>query len=205
MESSQTIQVCIVLTGQLARPVTFQVTTSSSTALAGILNDYINFDQTLETLLPMICIDIAINPDTVVENTEMFQVNLGSASDAAVNILLSTANVLILDSSTVDFRFSSSVYSVFENSSISVCAILEGSTVRNIAISLQLSSNGKELYVHAWIQSKIITSSHHNYENSNMEWKLMSLEIKIIGSQKLICNCGILANPWKMLPWILIT
>ena len=143
MESDQTIQICIEISGQFLRPVTFQVSTSPATALPGVTNDYTTFSQELGTTIPVRCINIAINLDTVVETTEMFQVTLSSAGDTAVNILQSTADVFIMDSSTVAFRFSSGVYSVFENSSESVCAILEGSTVRSITISLQVSSSGQ--------------------------------------------------------------
>jgi hypothetical protein len=142
MESNQSIQVCIVLSGLFERAVTFQASTSPLSALPGIMNDYMSFSQTLATMTSEICIDIDINLDAVVEDTEMFQINLGSAGDAAVMISQAITDVLILDSSVANFLFSLSVYTVFENSSIFVCAILEGATVRSIDITLQVNSTG---------------------------------------------------------------
>ena len=138
LESNLSVEVCVVLSGQLARPVALQIFTSPATALAGPLDDFISVDQNLTTE----CVSILINLDDVVENTEVFTVNLSSA-DSGVTILQSSVDVFIHDSSTVDFQFSSAQYSVFENSSRSVCAMMFGGTVRTIATSLQVSSTGR--------------------------------------------------------------
>lgn len=144
-EEMEFVQLCILLSGQVLRPVSLQLLTTQGSAMAGQDNDFISVDDTIVTTLPMDCITLDINFDDIVESDEIFTVNLQNVvEDPAVNIVQpAMATVSITDSSTVGFIFSSGVYSVIENASVPVCAVLEGNTDRIISLSIVLSSMGK--------------------------------------------------------------
>ena len=145
-EEMGSIQVCILLSGQVLRPVSMQLFTTQGSALDGQDNDFISIDDVRVTTLSMDCITLDIIFDDVVESDETFTVNLQSvAEDPAVIIVQpNMATISITDSSTVGFSFSSGVYTVIENASVPVCAQLEGNTDRNIALSIVISSMGKK-------------------------------------------------------------
>ena len=145
-EEMGSIQVCILLSGQVLRPVSMQLFTTQGSALSGQDNDFISIDDVRATTLPMDCITLDIIFDDVVESDETFTVNLQSvAEDPAVIIVQpNMATVSITDSSTVGFSFSSDVYTVIENASVPVCAQLEGNTDRNITLAIVISSMGKK-------------------------------------------------------------
>ena len=141
-ESNQAVRVCVILTGQLLRPVSFSLTTIPSTAHDDN-NDFTEFATNILTENSGDhCVNIGIMFDNVVENTEDLTVRL-STDDFAVNIVQSTANIMILDSSTVALAFDRTEYSVLENSSQVVCVQLFGSMLdRNIAVYLEVNSRG---------------------------------------------------------------
>ena len=141
-EEMESVEVCILLSGQLLRPVSLQFFTTQGSALG---NDFIGVDDIRVTTLPMDCTTLDINFDDIVESDETFTVNMQTVVEdpAVIVVQPSMATVSITDSSTVAFSFSSGVYSVIENASVSVCAELEGNTDRNILLSIVLSSMGK--------------------------------------------------------------
>ena len=104
-----------------------------------------------------------ITNDEIVENDETFFVQLGS-SDDAINISVSSATVTITDddceychqdvtaacvmlnvlflSTVVTVRLENTSYSTSEEfGTVTVCAVLEGSTERNLQVTLSTMSN----------------------------------------------------------------
>lgn len=146
LESAQSVQVCLLLMGELLRPISLSLSTTPQTALPGM--DYTSISSTgISTASASVCTNIDVNFDNVVENLETFLVIVQSNSDPAVNVVQQSATVNVIDSSTVDFSFSPDVYSVMENESVSVCVTLEGTTDRDIVVSLQVSDSSKCLIV----------------------------------------------------------
>lgn len=85
----------------------------------------------------ILCEPIGLVLDAVVEPLEAFSVQL-SSTDVDVVLQSQQATVAILDESTVDIEFASSLYSVREaDGSVQVCAELSGGSLqRDVLVTL---------------------------------------------------------------------
>ena len=76
------------------------------------------------------CRTVLLFPDTVIENKEMFSINITS-TDLNVVIKNQSATAFIQDTSSVDVDTNSDVYTVREEDEIvEVCAVLSGATLQ---------------------------------------------------------------------------
>lgn len=142
------LEVCIVLLrGLLKRTIQFTLSTSSLSAIAN--QDFffvpqllsLNFDSSI------VCANVSISNDSILEDTEEFLATLES-DDRAVDISLSELILPIIDSSSVNIGFDLPQYSVTEGGSTSVCVSLAGQIDREVTVSISADNNGMELCVH---------------------------------------------------------
>ena len=85
---------------------------------------------------------IDILSDVMIENTEMFTLNLVS-TDLSINIVEATATVVITDTSRVQVEFTEDVFTVSEgDESLNVCVALTGGELAgNIQVEISAQSS----------------------------------------------------------------
>lgn len=77
------------------------------------------------------CVDITILPDSVLENTESFEVALSSPSED-VHFTRDTANVYVLDDDGVRMGLMTRDYADYEGEEIEICVELVGMISQDI-------------------------------------------------------------------------
>ena len=85
------------------------------------------------------CVDIVILDDSVLEDSESFEVAL-SISDETFHFIRSTANVYVLDDDGVRMGLEEREYSGYEGEEIEICVELVGMFSHSIPVAIQTVS-----------------------------------------------------------------
>ena len=116
-------------------------------------------DQTLKfSSSDSMCVDVAINDDSVFEDTETFQVTLSSSDNGVITEPLSVASIIVSDDDckycewcgfksvmcwpscvAVEVSLEQSAYEVIEGAPVSVCVGVSGEIERNVVVRLATS------------------------------------------------------------------
>lgn len=144
VESNNFIEVCVIASDvvPLERAVEFSITTLSDSATQSVdfTFPFQNSVFTFDSLTLRQCANITILPDNLVENPELFTVNLAS-SDTAVKIQTPVASVTIIDNSEVPVRFENDTYEVTEGEQVAVCVVTLVPLARDITVTLNVDNN----------------------------------------------------------------
>ena len=147
IEINGQLELCITIqSGLLERTIQFNLSTSSLSAIA---NQDFFFEPQLLSLdfdTSIVCANVSINNDNILEDSEEFLVILESG-DRAVDISMSELAIPIVDSSSVNIGFVQEEYSVIEGGNISVCVILTGQIDGVVTVDVS-ADNGIALWVH---------------------------------------------------------
>lgn len=141
-EVQGSVEVCVDGDGQaiLERPVSFIVDTVPLSAALGEDYMFMNAVTLMFTSDSMRqCVSVSIQPDNVVEDLEVFRVNLAS-TDGAVMVLTPTVNVEIEDASGLRVMFQSIDYQVEEGGETDVCLELLDPIDREVQVALQVAA-----------------------------------------------------------------
>lgn len=138
-EAEGSVEVCVVRDEQaiLEQPVSVNINTMPGSAT--LSEDFVSIDVmfVFNSDIPRQCADIVIQSDGVVEDVEVFTVNLVGVGPA-VQVLTPSVSVEIEDASPLRVMFLSSTFQVVEGESIDVCLELLDAIVREVQLTLQV-------------------------------------------------------------------
>ena len=134
-EGNGIIEVCaVIVSGTLERTLTFTLSTQDGTATSPADFSAVSADLTFDESTSRACVDIPVEDDDIVENPDVFTVEIrGGDPDVVFDPPSST--VTIIDNDRVEIGFEMERYEGEEGGVVEVCAIImDGSLDRPVIV-----------------------------------------------------------------------
>ncbi|CAI8022061.1 Extracellular matrix protein FRAS1, partial [Geodia barretti] len=115
-------------------------TLPSDSAMA--MTDFVPVVQTLTfNSNVLLCVDVEIYDDSVLEDTETFSITLSSSDPQVIVGAVGVASIIISDDDSVEVSLQGSSYEVDEGLSVLVCVSLSSDVERNVEVTLTTFSD----------------------------------------------------------------
>ena len=146
-EGDGSVEVCaVIVSGTLERTLTFTLSTQDGTATSPADFSAVSADLTFDESTSRACVGIPVEDDDIVENPDVFTVEIGG-DDPDVVFDPPSSTVTIIDNDRVLIGFEMERYEGEEGGVVEVCAVIrEGELDRSALVSISttdLSAEGK--------------------------------------------------------------
>ena len=136
-EGDGSVEVCaVIVSGTLERTLTFTLSTQDGTATSPADFSAVSADLTFDESTSRSCVDIPVEDDDIVENPDVFTVEIGG-DDPDVVFDPPSSTVTIIDNDRVVIGFEMERYEGDEGGVVEVCAILmNGLLERSVLVGI---------------------------------------------------------------------